>query len=189
MRCRTPPCACSARALGSLVADVTSRGVPEAAAHSGSARHRAAFTLAAAAVVSVDQLTKHWALQALADGPVELVGSLRLKLTFNDSAAFSLGGGRTTLIAAVGLVVAAILVRLGLQAERPLAATGFGVILGGALGNLSDRAFREGGGFLGGHVVDFIDLQWWPVFNVADVSLWVGIGLLALASRREQHTP
>lgn len=165
---------------------MTSRGVPVAAAPSGSARHRGAFAVAAAAVVALDQLTKHWALRALADGPVELLGSLRLKLTFNDSAAFSLGGGRTTLISVVGLVVAAILVRFGLQAERRLTATGFGVILGGALGNLSDRAFRQGGGVLGGHVVDFIDLQWWPVFNVADISLWVGIGLLALASWREQ---
>ena len=59
-------------------------------------------------------------------------------------------------------------------------AVGYGVVLGGALGNLVDRALREGDGFLGGRVVDFIDLQWWPVFNVADASLWVGIGLLLL---------
>ena len=148
-------------------------------------RHRSTFAAAAAVVVALDQLSKHWALSALQDEPIDLIGTLRLKLTFNDSAAFSLGGGRTTLIALIGLVVVGFLVHFGWRAERTLWAAGLGVILGGALGNLSDRAFREGGGFLGGHVVDFIDLQWWPVFNVADMSLWVGLGLLALASWRE----
>ena len=52
-----------------------------------------AFLTAAAVVVALDQLTKHWALSALADGPIDLVGSLRLALVFNDSAAFSIGGG------------------------------------------------------------------------------------------------
>jgi signal peptidase II len=150
-------------------------------------RHRAAFAGAAALVVAADQLTKHWALQALADGPIDLVGSLRLKLAFNDGAAFSLGGGggRTGLIAVVGLVVAALIVRMGLRAERRLWAIGLGVVLGGALGNLVDRAFRAGDGVLGGRVVDFVDLQWWPVFNVADSALWVGIGLLLVSSWRE----
>jgi signal peptidase II len=148
-------------------------------------RHRGTFAAAAAVVLVLDQLTKHWALQALSDGPIDLVGSLRLKLTFNDSAAFSLGGGRTGLIAAFGVVVVAVIIRLGLRAERRLWALGLGVVLGGALGNLVDRAFRTGDGLLGGKVVDFIDVQWWPVFNVADTALWVGIGLLLLSSWRE----
>ena len=50
-------------------------------------------------------------------------------------------------------------------------------MLGGAAGNLVDRIFREGSGFLGGGVVDFIDLQWWPIFNVADAAVTIG-GLL-----------
>jgi signal peptidase II len=58
--------------------------------------HRGTFAGAAAVVVALDQLTKHWALNALADGPVDVVGSLRFNLVFNDSAAFSLGGGNTT---------------------------------------------------------------------------------------------
>ena len=57
-------------------------------------------------------------------------------------------------------------------------------MLGGALGNLADRAFRAGDGFLGGRVVDMVDVQWWPVFNVADAALWVGIGVLVLDSIR-----
>jgi signal peptidase II len=163
---------------------VTSSDVSEA-----TGRHRVAFTGIAALVVVLDQLAKHWALQALDDGPIDLVGSLRLKLTFNSGAAFSLGDGRTTLIAVVGLIVAAIVVRLGLRAERRVWALGLGFVLGGALGNLVDRAFRAGDGLLGGHVVDFVDLQWWPVFNVADAALWVGIGLLVLSSWREPWQP
>ena len=149
------------------------------------ARHRGTFAAAAGLVVALDQLTKQWALSALADGPIDLVGSLRLKLVFNDSAAFSLGGGNTTLIAVIGVAVVAVIVRMGLRADRRPWALGLGIILGGALGNLSDRAFRDGDGFLGGRVVDMVDLQWWPVFNLADAALWVGIAVLFLASLRD----
>jgi signal peptidase II len=55
-------------------------------------------------------------------------------------------------------------------------------VLGGAAGNLTDRAFREGDGVMGGAVVDFIDLQWYPVFNVADVAVVGGALLLLLAT-------
>jgi signal peptidase II len=138
-------------------------------------------------VVAIDQLTKHWALSALVDGPIDLVGSLRLNLVFNDRAAFSLGGsGNTAVIASIGLVLVTGLVVMGLRAERRGWALGLGIVLGGALGNLVDRAFRAGDGFLGGRVVDMVDLQWWPVFNVADAALWVGIGVLLIDSRRER---
>jgi signal peptidase II len=148
-------------------------------------RHRGTFLGAAAVVVALDQLTKHWALAALSDGPVDLVGSRRLNLVFNDRAAFSLGGGgNTTAIASIGIVLVAALLTMGLRAGRRWWALGLGIVLGGALGNLVDRALRAGDGFLGGRVVDMIDLQWWPVFNVADAALWVGIGVLVLDSRR-----
>lgn len=150
-----------------------------------SERHRAPFFVAAAVVVALDQATKHWALQALQDDPIDLIGSLRFNLVFNDGAAFSLGSGRTTAIAVVGLAVASYLLVLGWRADRRRWAVGLGIIFGGAAGNLLDRLLRAGDGVLGGHVVDFIDLQWWPVFNVADVALWVGIGLLLLHSSRE----
>ncbi len=150
-------------------------------------RHRAAFALAAAVVVALDQATKHWALQALADEPIDLVGSLRLNLTFNDGAAFSLGSGRTAWITLLAVGVSAVLVRMGWRAEHRLWAVGVGTVLGGALGNLVDRFLRAGEGFAGGHVVDFVDLQWWPVFNLADAALWVGIGLMLLSSWREER--
>jgi signal peptidase II len=153
------------------------------------ARHPGAFLTAAAVVVALDQLTKHWALNALADGPVDLVGSLRLALVFNDSAAFSIGGGRTTLIAVLGMGLATVIVVMGLREQRRGWAIGLGIILGGALGNLTDRLLRNGDGFLGGHVVDMIDVQWWPVFNVADAALWVGIGVLLVSSREPRPEP
>ena len=147
-------------------------------------RYLGTFFGAAAIVAVLDQLTKQWALSELADAPIDLVGSLRLNLVFNDRAAFSLGFGSTTAIALVGCTLVVVLVVMGVRAEQRAWALGLGIILGGALGNLADRAFRAGDGFLGGRVVDMVDLQWWPVFNLADVSLWVGIGVLLLASRR-----
>jgi signal peptidase II len=147
-------------------------------------RHLGTFFGVAVLVAALDQLTKHVALQALADGPIDLVGSLRLALVFNDRAAFSLGFGSTTAIALTGCVLVVVLVVLGVRRQPLGSALGFGIILGGALGNLTDRALRRGDGFLGGRVVDMVDLQWWPVFNLADVALWVGIGVLLITSRR-----
>ena len=63
-------------------------------------------------------------------------------------------------------------------------AVAVGLVLGGAAGNLTDRAFRAGTGFLGGAVIDFIDVQWYPVFNVADMAVVGGALLLLLATAR-----
>jgi hypothetical protein len=64
-------------------------------------------------------------------------------------------------------------------------AVALGLVVGGAVGNLADRAFRAGDGLFGGGVVDFVDLQWWPVFNVADVCVVVGACLLFVVQWRE----
>ena len=66
-----------------------------------------------------------------------------------------------------------------------MSALGLGLVLGGALGNLADRALRGPG--LSGHVVDFIDLHWWPVFNVADSAIVIGAVVIAWASFREER--
>jgi signal peptidase II len=140
----------------------------------------------AAGVLAVDQLSKAWAVEALGDGrTIELVGSLRLQLTMNYGSAFSLADGRGPLISLLALVVVAVLLRSGRHATRPATAVALGLVLGGAIGNLIDRAFRAGDGFLGGGVVDFIDLQWWPVFNVADSAIVVGAILLFIVQWRE----
>jgi signal peptidase II len=133
----------------------------------------------AAAVVLVDQLTKEWALRALADGPVHVVWTLRLNLSINSGIAFGLGQGLGPVVVVAALGVVALLVAFA-RASRPArwTAVGVGLVVGGAVGNLADRLLRDQGG-----VVDFIDLQWWPIFNVADAAITVGAVLLVLRAR------
>ena len=140
----------------------------------------------AATVVALDQATKWWALVALDGGrSIDLIGTLRMRLVFNRGAAFGLGSRFAPLLAILAVVVVVVLVREGGALQGRAARFSLGLVLGGALGNLSDRLFRDGGGFLGGAVVDFVDLQWWPVFNVADTAITVGAALLAVAAWRD----
>ncbi|MCU0272618.1 MAG: signal peptidase II [Acidimicrobiales bacterium] len=134
----------------------------------------------AAVVLLVDQLTKHWALQELQTRNIDLFWTLRLNLVFNEGTAFSLGGGMGWLFGPLALAVSVVLLRWAMRLRSLGARLAIGAIVGGALGNLLDRAFRAGDGFLGGRVVDFIDLQWWPVFNVADIGIVVGAIALVL---------
>ncbi|HEV2767996.1 MAG TPA: signal peptidase II [Acidimicrobiales bacterium] len=138
-----------------------------------------------AVVVAADQTTKWWALRALDGGAVDLVWTLRLRLVFNRGTAFGLGSRFAPLIAILAIVVIATLVRTGGALQGIWARLSLGLVLGGAIGNLLDRLFRSGGGVLGGSVVDFIDLQWWPVFNVADMAITGGAVLLALTARHD----
>ncbi len=134
-------------------------------------------------VLIADQATKALALATLDDGnTVELVGSLRFRLVFNRGAAFGLGSRFAPLIALLGVVVVAVLARAGGTLRRPWARISLGLVLGGAVGNLADRLLRSDGGALSGAVVDFIDLQWWPVFNLADTAITVGAVLLAFTA-------
>ncbi|WP_421119827.1 signal peptidase II [Aquihabitans daechungensis] len=138
------------------------------------------------AVLVADQASKWWAVSRLSDGDViDLVGSLRFNLFFNTGVAFSLGSddglGPWISVLAIGVVVA---VSFGATSRYPLGAVASGLISGGAIGNLLDRAFRGNDGFLHGAVIDFIDLQWWPVFNIADAAIVVGAILLVIASFR-----
>jgi signal peptidase II len=137
----------------------------------------------AALVVLVDQLTKWWAVANLSDGhTVDLVGSLRLNLTFNSGMAFSRGKGAGPFIGVLALVVITVLLASLRRSGSTLSSVGLGLVIGGAIGNVCDRLFRRGEGFLGGEVVDFIDLQWWPVFNVADMAITVGGAILIVGS-------
>jgi signal peptidase II len=151
---------------------------------SGAAGTRRAAPVAGAAaiVIALDQLTKHWALSALAGGPIDLVWTLRLRLVFNPGAAFGIGGSVAPFIPLAAVVVIVLLLRTGRLVEGRPGLVGIGLVLGGAVGNLIDRALRDGSGFMGGRVVDFVDLQWWPVFNVADVAIVTGALLLVLSA-------
>jgi signal peptidase II len=162
----------------------------DATAPSGSGR--LPLTLAVAAIVLVaDQLTKAWAVNGLADGhDIDLFWTLRLHLTFNGGMAFSQGRGLGPVISIVALVVVVVLLASLRRRGSTVAAVAVGLVVGGAAGNVVDRLLRSGSGFLGGRVVDFIDPQWWPIFNVADASIVVGGALLLLfsyASARLSH--
>ncbi len=144
--------------------------------------------LAAAALLAADQLTKWWALEALAGGrTIDIVWTLRLRLVFNTGAAFNTFDGLGPLLGVVAAAVAAVLLLNRRLAQGRLSVVAAGCIAGGALGNLADRLFRSGDGFLGGAVVDFIDVQWWPVWNVADMGVVAGGIALVWSSYRRQR--
>lgn len=136
---------------------------------------------AAAAVVGMDQITKSWALDALSGrAPVDLFWTLRLRLSFNSGAAFGLGRGVTPFLTVAAVVLLIVLLGASRGAAGRTAKVALGLMVGGAMGNLADRLFRAHDGA----VVDFIDFQWWPLFNVADIGITVGAVLLVFASRR-----
>ncbi|MCY3910023.1 MAG: signal peptidase II [bacterium] len=151
-------------------------------------RHNLVLLGVAALVVAIDQLTKWWALEALGDRSIDLVWTLRLHLVHNTGAAFGLGQDWDTVIAVVALLFVVLVAWASWGGRRlSLPPVLLGMILGGAIGNLADRAARSGDGFLGGAVVDFIDFQWWPVFNAADSAIVVaGIALVLIAPRYRQ---
>jgi len=136
--------------------------------------------LIAFAVVLLDQLTKHWAINALSDGrTIDVVWTLRFNLAFNSGMAFSRGTGLGPVIAVVATVVIVwLLISLRTAGSR-LSVFGMGMVIGGAAGNLIDRIFR-GDAWLRGAVVDFIDFQWFPIFNIADTAINVGAAALIL---------
>ena len=141
--------------------------------------------LIAAGVVIVDQLSKSWAEHTLDTHTVHVAWTLQFALAHNTGAAFSLlsGRGAGPAIALLAVIVVVVLARSSRSLRTPLGTVAVGLVLGGALGNLCDRVFRSHGGFLQGGVVDFIDFQWWPVFNVADACIVVGaitLGVVAV---------
>jgi signal peptidase II len=139
----------------------------------------------AAAVVAVDHLTKWLALRELTGRDIHVLGSLRLHLVFNNGSAFGIGSRFAPLIALLAVGVVVTLLGAGRQLRSTAPVVAVGAIVGGAAGNLLDRVFRDGSGFLGGAVVDFMDLRWWPVFNVADMAITIGALVLALTAGRE----
>jgi signal peptidase II len=133
-------------------------------------------------VVVIDQLAKHWAVTSLgADRTIDVVWTLRFNLAFNNGMAFGQGRGFGPVIGVVAtIVIVGLLVSLRNESSR-LSTIGMGLLIGGAAGNLIDRLFR-GDGWLNGAVVDFIDFQWFPIFNVADMAVNVGALLLIIGS-------
>ena len=139
----------------------------------------------AVGVAAVDQATKYWALEALTRGRrIDLIGELLgLELVFNSGAAFSLLRDVTWIVTVVMVIVAAGLVYYSPRARGTLGVVLFGAAIGGAVGNLIDRLFREPG-FGRGHVVDMIAYGDWFVGNVADIAIVGCAGIAVFASVR-----
>ena len=117
--------------------------------------------------------------------PVEVIpGVVELRFTTNPGGAFGLFGGAAWLFVLASVVVIVAVVVSSRNLPSVLAAVALGMVLGGALGNLTDRVLR-GPGF-SGEVVDFIDFQVWPVFNLADSAIVIGAALLLLSSFRKE---
>jgi signal peptidase II len=139
---------------------------------------------AIATIVAIDQLTKVWAVAALSDGPVHVIGeTVEFELTRNGGGAFSRFQGMTPVLAVGAIVVTFVLARVLRRTTDGVLVVALTLVLGGALGNLADR-FARAPGFLRGHVVDFISVGWWPVFNVADSCVTIGAVLLIVRSFR-----
>jgi len=135
-------------------------------------------------IVAADQATKHWALNRLSSArTIDLIGSLRFNLAFNKGMAFSQATGAGPIIGALAFVVIIVIVLWLRRNAQGLAGVAAGLIVGGATGNLIDRLLR-GDAWLRGAVVDFIDLQWWPIFNIADAAISTGAVLMIVASVR-----
>jgi signal peptidase II len=152
-------------------------------------RYRLLFAVVAIGAYAVDLVTKVLAVAHLTPGePVDVVdGLLRLDLVRNPGAAFSTGTSYTLFLSVIAVIAAGVVIRFGRRLGDRTWAVALGLLLAGVCGNLTDRVFREPA-FLRGHVIDFLELPHWPVFNVADmlidaavvliiVQTWRGIGI------------
>ena len=160
----------------------------------GRSRRALALYGTAAVVLALDQLTKHLVVSNLAGRPpVDLVDDVvQLRYTTNSGGAFSLLTGAPLFFGIMALVIIGGIVYASRRAQPLSMLVILGLILGGALGNLTDRLLR-GDALLRGEVVDFIKVGIWPVFNLADSCVVVGGILLALflgkAERESEQAP
>jgi signal peptidase II len=139
----------------------------------------AAFVLAADAIskaIIVAKMPGHGTIRLLG-------GALTITLTRNGGAAFSIGTSMTILFTLIALGVVVYILRTARNLRSIGWAITLGLLLGGAMGNLLDRIFRAPGLFQG-HVVDWIELPDWPVFNLADSAIvCAGVLVVLLALR------
>lgn len=144
-----------------------------------------AFALIAVVVVALDQVTKVWALDALTQGErTPLLGDLLgLSLVFNSGAALSIATGMTWIFTAAAAGVTVVVLRMANRLGSRGWTVALGLLLGGAVGNLVDRLFRQPA-FARGEVVDFIAYGDWFVGNVADIAIVAAAGLMVLLGMR-----
>jgi signal peptidase II len=137
------------------------------------------FATAAACVWGLDQATKALAVATLDPGrSITLVPHVFwLTLTRNSGAAFSAGAQMTVMLSVIAIIVVVTVIRMARRLRDLGWALGLGLLLGGALGNLTDRILRSPSPFRG-EVVDFLHLTHWPVFNVADIALTIAAAVI-----------
>jgi lipoprotein signal peptidase len=157
-------------------------GGPDRRDQPGAPRRVAVLLGVAVAVLALDIISKVIVVATLSDRlPVHLVGTLlMLTESRNPGAAFSIGGPSETIIfTAIAVGVVTFIIRSAHRIHSLAWAVAFGLLLGGAMGNLTDRIFRSPGPFRG-WVVDWIELPHWPVFNLADSAIVCGVALIVL---------
>jgi signal peptidase II len=171
----------------SPASDSAQADVP-AAVPAGRVRRVGVLLAVAAAVYALDIASKAIVVATMHYGvPIKLLGpALQLYYTRNSGAAFSIGETYTIIFTAIALSVIAVILRLSRKLFSLPWAIALGLLLGGALGNLTDRIFRAPG-ILRGWVVDFIQLPHWPIFNLADSAICVGGALMVLLAFRGLH--
>jgi signal peptidase II len=159
--------------------------IPSQSAQTGLALHRrlpspSLTAMVVLVVVAVDQMTKRWAVSELTNSrPRHVIWTLQWNLTRNSGMAFSQAQGIGPLIGIAALLVVVWLAWTSRMLTSRVTRVAAGLIAGGAIGNLVDRVFR-GDRILRGSVIDFIDFQWFPIFNVADMAIDIGGALFVL---------
>ena len=133
----------------------------------------------AAVVVALDLSTKAWMRTALRPGSCHLLGPLWLRLSFNQGFSFSLSHSAPLVASVLSLLALSAVLVAAIFAHRGIASIGFGLIVGGGLGNLLDRLTAHPH-----QVTDFIAVGSFPVFNLADASVTIGVVTLIVATLR-----
>jgi signal peptidase II len=141
------------------------------------------FILSIAIAVSLDQVLKAVVVKTMLPGQTVTVVPHVLWLTYstNSGAAFGMLRGSGQLIFLSSLILVMLMLAWFFWSRKRmgmLAFVGLGLVIGGAVGNLADRVFR-------GEVVDFIDLGWWPIFNIADMAILAGAIIVLIVYTRE----
>jgi signal peptidase II len=163
----------------------TLRVLPETESQQSTAGRREVSVVAVFAY-TLDRISKILVVENLTLGqPVDVVGELlQFRYVENPGAAFSLGSGSTWIFAIIAAVVAVFIIAFARRIRSTGWAVLFGMLLGGNLGNLTDRLIRPPG-FGIGHVVDFIQVYAFPaIFNVADIAIVSSMGLFILLTLR-----
>jgi signal peptidase II len=139
----------------------------------------------ALAAYALDLGSKIWAVEHLTGrGPQPLIGDLlQLHLTRNPGAAFSTGTEFTVVLSTLAMVAVLVVLYVGRRVASTGWAVALGLLLAGVAGNFTDRLFRAPGPFRG-HVVDFLQLPHWPIFNVADMCIDTAVALIVLQAVR-----